>query len=160
MKTLYEQTQSIIEALAKQGETVTFAESCTGGQLAAAFTAVSGASAVFNGSVVSYANTIKERWLGVRASTLERYGAVSRECVAEMLTGITAIAEADYAVAISGIAGPTGGTPQKPVGTVYIGIRTPQRSAVYHNVFEGNRASVQHQSVIFAVEKLFEMLKK
>ena len=160
MKTLYEQTQSIIEALAKQGETVTFAESCTGGQLAAAFTAVSGASAVFNGSVVSYANTIKERWLGVRASTLERYGAVSRECVAEMLTGITAIAEADYAVAISGIAGPTGGTPQKPVGTVYIGVRTPRGTAIYHHRFDGDRESVQRQSVEFAVVTLLDDVKK
>ena len=160
MKTLPNLTQTIIQTLAKKGETITFAESCTGGQLAAAFTAISGASAVFNGSVVSYANTIKEEWLGVYPATLKKHGAVSRECVAEMLTGILRMAQADYAIAVSGIAGPTGGTPNKPVGTVYIGIQTPQTSTIYHNVFKGDRASIQHQSVIFAIEKLSEMIKK
>jgi len=160
MKTLPHLTQSIIQTLAQRGETITFAESCTGGQLAAALTAISGASAVFHGSVVSYANAIKEQWLGVHPSTLEKHGAVSRECVAEMLIGALKMAQADYAIAVSGIAGPTGGTADKPVGTVYIGIQTPQTSAIYHNVFEGDRADIQHQSVLFAVEKLFEMLKK
>ena len=160
MKTLPERTQSIIQTLAERGETITFAESCTGGQLAAAFTAISGASVVFNGSVVSYANTIKERWLGVQSSTLEQHGAVSRECVAEMLSGVLKMTQADYAIAVSGIAGPTGGTPDKPVGTVYIGIQTPTTSTVYHNVFEGDRESIQDQSVVFAIEKLSEMLKK
>ncbi len=158
MKTLPELTQSIIHILEERGETITFAESCTGGQLAAAFTAISGASTVFNGSVVSYANTIKEQWLSVRPSTLEQYGAVSRECVSEMLSGALKLAHADYAIAVSGIAGPTGGTPDKPVGTVYIGIETPDTSTVYHNVFDGNRENVQRQSVEFAVNKLFEKL--
>ena len=160
METLPSLTQTIVQALAQRKETITFAESCTGGQLAAAFTAISGASTVFNGSVVSYANTIKVRWLGVHPATLEKHGAVSRECVAEMLTGVLKMAQADYAIAVSGIAGPTGGTPDKPVGTVYIGIQTPQTSIIYHNVFGGDRASVQHQSVIFAIEKLFEKIKK
>ena len=160
MKTLPELTQSIIHTLEARGESITFAESCTGGQLAAAFTAISGASAVFNGSVVSYANTIKEQWLGVQPSTLAQHGAVSRECVAEMLIGVLNMAHADYAIAVSGIAGPTGGTPDKPVGTVYIGIQTPETSAIYHHVFEGNRESIQHQSVDFAIKTLHEMIKK
>ena len=159
MKTLPELTQSIILTLEERGETITFAESCTGGQLAAAFTATSGASAVFNGSVVSYANSIKEEWLGVQTSTLERYGAVSRECVSEMLSSVLKLAHADYAIAVSGIAGPTGGTPDKPVGTVYIGIQTPETSTIYHHVFDGNRESVQHQSVEFSIKTLHEMIK-
>ena len=160
MKTLPELTQSIIHILEERGESITFAESCTGGQLAAAFTAISGVSAVFNGSVVSYANTIKEQWLGVRPSTLEQHGAVSRECVTEMLSGVLNMAHADYAIAVSGIAGPTGGTPDKPVGTVYIGIQTPQTSTIYHHVLDGDRKSVQRQSVEFAIKTLFETLKK
>ena len=160
MKTLFERTKELIEILSQQQQTVTCAESCTGGRIAAALTAVPGASAVLHGTVVTYANTIKHRWLGVKESTLETYGAVSRECVDEMLSGVLEMADADCAIAVSGIAGPAGGTPDKPVGTVYIGIRTPKTSTVYHNVFKGDRESIQDQSVVFAIEKLLHMLKK
>ncbi len=114
--------ESIVDILDSRGLTVTFAESCTGGKLASTFSEVSGLSRVFNGSVVSYSNGIKAQWLGVKESTLNRYGAVSRECVAEMLDGVLKLSSADCAVAISGIAGPTGGTLEKPVGTVFIGV--------------------------------------
>jgi len=159
METLHETTRNIIGALRERGQTIAFAESCTGGQIAAEFTAVPGVSAVLDGAVVSYANRIKEQWLGVRSETLARYGAVSAECVDEMLGGILSMAQADCAIAVSGIAGPDGGTPDKPVGTVYIGIHTPRSRAVYHNVFDGNRAAVQRQSVAFAIQKLAEALK-
>jgi len=159
METLYPLTQGIVNTLKERHQTITFAESCTGGQIVSEFTAIPGVSAVLDGSVVSYANHIKEQWLGVRTETLERYGAVSTECVDEMLSGVLEMAGADCAIAVSGIAGPTGGTPDKPVGTVYIGVQTPERKAIWHNLFEGDRAAVQRQSVIFAIEKMDEFLK-
>jgi len=160
MKTLQKTTQSIIATLIERGQTITFAESCTGGQISAEFTAIAGVSAVLDGAVVSYANRIKGQWLGVRGDTLERHGAVSAECVAEMLSGVLGLAGADCAIAVSGIAGPSGGTIDKPVGTVYIGIKTPKSEAIYHNLFDGDRTSVQRQSVEFAIEKMAETLKK
>ena len=158
MKNITAITEEIIEALTKREESVTFAESCTGGRIAAAFTAISGASAVLNGSCVTYSNEIKHLWLGVEESVLENYGAVSRQCVAQMLTGIRNLAGADYALAVSGIAGPTGGTELKPVGTVYIGLQTPFSQEVFHCFFHGNREQVQEQSLVFAIEKLHESL--
>jgi len=158
MKNLTEITEQIIKELTKKEKTVTFAESCTGGRIAAAFTAISGSSAVLNGSCVTYSNEIKHLWLGVEETVLENFGAVSQQCVAQMLEGIKNLAEADYAIAVSGIAGPTGGTELKPVGTVYIGLQTPFSQEVFHCFFHGNREQVQEQSVVFAIEKLYETL--
>jgi len=158
MKNITVITEEIIKELTKREESVTFAESCTGGRIAAAFTAVSGASAVLNGSCVTYSNEVKHLWLGVEESILENYGAVSQQCVTQMLTGIKNLAGADYALAVSGIAGPTGGTELKPVGTVYIGLLTPFSHEVFHCFFHGNREQVQEQSLVFAIEKLYEAL--
>jgi len=154
MKAIRKQTEKIIQTLTENKQTITFAESCTGGRIAAEFTAVSGASNVLHGSAVTYSNEIKHQWLGVDNDILENFGAVSRECVSQMLDGIIKMADADYAIAVSGIAGPTGGTELKPVGTVYIGIKTPFGSEVYHCLFHGDREEVQEQSVVFAIEKL------
>ena len=159
MKKITILTKKIITALRERDETITFAESCTGGRIAAAFTAIAGASDVLNGSCVTYSNEIKHRWLGVESEILETYGAVSEACVSQMLDGIIKMAEADYAIAVSGIAGPTGGTEFKPVGTVYIGMLTPVDKEVHHCLFKGDRESVQEQSVHFAIEKLAEKLK-
>lgn len=149
----------IIDKLREQKQTVSFAESCTGGRLAAALTAVSGSSDVFKGSVVSYSNDIKHKWLGVKRETLENFGAVSEHCVREMLIGIVKMAYADYAIAVSGIAGPTGGTEFKPVGTVYIGIVMPDgQSEIHHCLFEGNREAVQKQSTDFAINLIAKKL--
>ncbi len=149
----------IIDKLREQQQTISFAESCTGGRIAAAFTSVSGASKVFNGSVVSYANEIKHEWLGVSDEILQNFGAVSKECVLEMLKGIAKMAHADYAIAISGIAGPTGGTEYKPVGTIYIGLLSPAGSLVHHCFFEGDREAVQNASVDYAINLLAKELK-
>ncbi|MCF6206246.1 MAG: CinA family protein [Sulfurovum sp.] len=159
MENTRELTQKIIAKLTEHKQTITFAESCTGGRIAAEFTAVSGASNVLNGACVTYSNEIKHRWLGVEEKVLETFGAVSRECVSQMLDGIIHMAEADYAIAVSGIAGPTGGTELKPVGTVYIGILTPKYKEIYHCLFDGDREAVQQQSVAFAIEKLALLLK-
>lgn len=111
--------------LAQHHATIATAESCTGGRLAAALNARSGSSVYYMGSVVAYDNTIKEQVLGVQIDTLMQYGAVSEQTVREMADNIRALMRTDYAIATSGIAGPTGGTPDKPVGTVWIAWATP-----------------------------------
>jgi len=149
--------EEIVEILKSRKESITFAESCTGGRIACIFTSIAGVSAVFNGSVVSYSNEIKSRWLGVREETLIKYGAVSRECVEEMLYGVLELADANYAIAVSGIAGPSGGSLEKPVGTVFIGVlkRDTNRVLIEKFLFKGNRDSIQNQSV----EMAFSLLK-
>ena len=127
---------------------ITFAESCTGGLIASHLTKISGSSNCFDGSVVSYANRIKEEWLGVSHTTLEKYGAVSEQTVKEMLLGAIEISKADYAIAVSGIAGPTGGTPTKPVGTVYIGVADRKSLSVELHHFKGDRNYVQYQAMM------------
>ena len=136
------------------------AESCTGGRVAAAFTAIAGASAVFHGSCVTYSNDMKHHWLGVAHETLAQYGAVSQACIEEMLTGIQHKASSDYAIAISGIAGPDGGSVEKPVGTVYIGIRSPGTTVVERCYFGGDREAVQHAAVVYAINLLEKNLIK
>lgn len=152
--TTTQNTIDIINKLKENNQTITFAESCTGGRIAAEFTTISGASAVLMGSVVSYANEIKSKWLGVNKQTLIDHGAVSKETVEEMLNGILKMASADYAIAVSGIAGPTGGSKEKPVGTVYIGIRNTQYSIVELHNFKGDREAVQEQAKNVAIALL------
>jgi len=158
MKNIRNTTKKIIEKFIFEQQTITFAESCTGGRIAAEFTAVSGASNILLGSVVTYSNKIKHQWLGVTLETLEKEGAVSKACVEEMLDGVQKLADSDYAIAVSGIAGPTGGTEFKPVGTVYIGIKTPFSKKTFHCHFNGSREEIQEQSVVFAIEKLAEAI--
>jgi nicotinamide-nucleotide amidase len=149
-------TINIIEILKEKNQSITFAESCTGGRIASEFTAISGASSVLNGSAVTYSNEIKSQWLGVKEETLINHGAVSSECVKEMLEGICKMANANYAIAVSGIAGPSGGTIEKPVGTVYIGIKTPKEIIINSYIFKGNREDIQNQ----ATSKSIEILQK
>ncbi len=154
LKITKQNTIEIINILKENNQTITFAESCTGGRIASAFTAISGASSVLNGSVVSYANEIKSQWLGVKEQTLIEHGAVSKECVQEMLIGILKMAKAEYGIAVSGIAGPTGGTEEKPVGTVYIGVITEEEITVEHHLFQGDRASIQKEATDTAIALL------
>jgi len=155
MKSLVEK---IIDKLVEQNQTLSFAESCTGGRVASEFTSISGASSILNGSCITYSNNIKHLWLGVKEETLNNSGAVSYECVEEMLYGIKNMASADYAIAISGIAGPTGGTEFKPVGTVYIGVLTPNTSVIEIYNFKGNRIEVQEKATKKAIKNLSKML--
>ncbi len=111
---------ALIKHLKTRQKTVSTAESCTGGYIAHLLTKPAGASAYFRGSVVAYANDTKIKLLGVKPETLQTYGAVSRECVEQMARGVRQVLETDYAIAVSGIAGPDGGTPEKPVGTIWI----------------------------------------
>jgi nicotinamide-nucleotide amidase len=150
----------ILDHLKAKEQSISFAESCTGGLIASAFTSIAGISAIFRGSCVTYSNAIKEAWLGVKEETLIAHGAVSRACVGEMVEGVSSMAKSDYAIAVSGIAGPDGGSEHKPVGTVYIAIKTPKRVEIFHCLFEGDRHRVQEQSVDFAIDNLVDLLEK
>lgn len=116
------------KTLTEQGKTLATAESCTGGTIASRLTALAGASAYFRGGVVAYSNEVKECALGVKHETLAAHGAVSEETVREMAEGVRQRLGADYAIATTGIAGPGGGTPEKPVGTVWVAVSTPERT--------------------------------
>jgi nicotinamide-nucleotide amidase len=144
----------IIDKLEKRSKKISFAESCTGGLLSYYFTKENGASKILEGSLVTYSNLLKENWLGVSHTLLESQGAVSASCVMEMSEGIIDVSSAHYAIAISGVAGDTGGTPQKPVGTVYIGVRTSLKHAEEHLHFYGDRNYIQHQSTLYAIKML------
>lgn len=144
----------IIERLHKRNKKISFAESCTGGLLSYYFTQENGASKILDGSLVTYSNALKENWLAVSHKTLELKGAVSAECVMEMSEGVVSVSSADYAISISGIAGDTGGSVLKPVGTVYIGVRTPLQNKEEHLHFHGDRNYIQHQSALYAIKML------
>jgi nicotinamide-nucleotide amidase len=143
-----------IEILSGTQQTLTFAESCTGGLIASSFTARSGASDILKGSVVSYANEIKEQWLGVDRHILEEHGAVSRECVEAMAVGVRRMAQSDIALAVSGIAGPTGGTALKPVGTVYIAVADTHGVESHHLHLQGDRNAIQYQSMMAILKRM------
>ena len=150
----------IIEKLYANQRKVSFAESCTGGLLSHYFTAHNGASKILDGSLITYSNDLKDNWLAVEHSTLENYGAVSSEVVEQMSEGAMNVSHADYTISISGIAGDTGGTDLKPVGTVYIGVRSKTAHKEVHLHLQGDRNYVQHQSVLFAIKMLINIDKE
>ncbi len=140
------------EALVARGLTVATAESCTGGLVAALLVNYPGISASLYEAHVTYANEAKIRYCGVRPETLERFGAVSEQTAREMAEGLRARSGADIAVATTGIAGPTGGTPEKPVGLVYIGVASAKGVAVTRKAFSGDRAHVRAQAALTALD--------
>jgi PncC family amidohydrolase len=149
------------QLLAEQsGPTLATAESCTGGSVAARIASISGSSAYFLGSVVSYSNEVKHNLLGVSWPVLEERGAVSPECARAMAIGVRAAIGSDIAVSTTGIAGPGGGTPRKPVGLVYIGIATPTWLEAFEFHFEGDRARVIEQSVQQALTLLLDAARR
>lgn len=150
--------QEVTQQLAQRGETITCAESCTGGLLAAALTRLPGSSAWFETGFVTYSNEAKQRLLGVSADSLRQYGAVSEAVVHEMAARARQAADADYALSISGIAGPDGGSPEKPVGTVCFGLADRQTTYARTARFSGNRDEIRRQAVDFALAFLNETL--
>lgn len=141
---LYGENDETLEAvvgrfLLNKGMKLSVAESCTSGMLSSLLTSIPGSSAYFTGGVVAYDNNIKRNILGVKEDTLQKYGAVSCECVREMAEGIKRIMGTDYSIATSGIAGPSGGTEAKPVGTICIAIAGPDFIETYVKVFNGDR---------------------
>ena len=145
---------AVLELLKNRGETVTFAESCTGGLLCGAFVDCAGASDCLKESFVTYANEAKENLLGVKSETLARCGAVSGECAREMALGAARTAGADWAVSVTGIAGPGGGTAEKPVGTVWIGVAHGGAAQAREYHFRGQRQWIRKLSVVNALNQL------
>jgi len=150
----------IIEKLSHHHKKISFAESCSGGSLAHFFTSQSGASNIFDGSLITYSNTLKANWLAVDEAALEQHGAVSAEVVLEMSEGAMNVSFADFALSISGVAGPTGGSETKPVGTVYISARSKTSVHTERFYFEGDRNYIQEQSVLMAVKMLLNIDKE
>ncbi|HRH57847.1 MAG TPA: competence/damage-inducible protein A [Chitinophagales bacterium] len=144
--------QNIGDLLTDRKVTLGTAESCTGGYLAHLITSVSGSSAYYKGSIISYANEVKQDLLGVSKDTLEQFGAVSEQTVSEMITGALSQLKVDIVIAISGVAGPSGGSEEKPVGTVFIGIGTNQKTIVKKLSFTNHRErNIQLSSVVALV---------
>ncbi len=146
--------ERIIKELQKRNQTLTTAESCTGGLLAGRILNVSGASAVYNEGHITYSNEAKERLLGVKHSTLQQYGAVSKETAAEMAKGAALTANANVGLSTTGIAGPTGGTPEKPVGLVYVGCYINGEVTVEECRFLGDREENRNAAVEAALQLL------
>ncbi len=135
--------------LRRRGWMLATAESCTGGGIGARVTAVSGSSAYYRGGVIAYHNDVKRDRLGVSEETLETHGAVSAQTAAEMARGARQVAggrKASVGLSVTGVAGPGGGTEEKPVGTVYIGVSSDEGETVRHFMFSGGRESVRNQS--------------
>lgn len=148
------------ELLKEQGRTIATAESCTGGWVAKVLTDRPGSSAYVMAGLVTYSNGAKQALLGVSAETLEQHGAVSEPVVRQMVAGAVQAAGVDVAVAISGVAGPGGGSPDKPVGTVWFawGSGQDQTEAVVKH-FDGDRDEVRRQSVLFALQAVTSFLE-
>ena len=143
--------------LKENNKTITCAESCTGGLIASKITSISGSSSIFRGSIVTYCNDIKEQELNVNKQTMIKNGVVSIQVVNEMLDGVLKKFDSNIAIAVSGIAGPTGGSKEKPVGTVVIGIKS---TCGYVNIqkyfFTGSRIDIQNKATSRAFEIIFD----
>lgn len=152
--------EELVKILAEKGMYISTAESCTGGLIAGAIVNVAGASSVFKEGFVTYSNESKEKRLGVSHSTLENAGAVSEETVKEMAQGLMKVTGADVTIVSSGIAGPDGGTPEKPVGLVYLCCCTGNGMYVSRNIFNGNRQQIREQAVNTAIELVIDSINK
>ena len=159
-KELNELAVAAANALLQRGMLVATAESCTGGWVAQELTAIAGSSAWFERGFVTYSNAAKEDMLGVAPATLATHGAVSEETAREMAAGALARSRADVALSITGVAGPTGGSPGKPVGTVCFGwCRRGEAPLSVREQFSGDRAAVRRQSVARALAGLLDVLE-
>ena len=156
---LTSQVNSLAQALVQHDLMMATAESCTGGGISQVLTSKAGSSAWFERGFVTYSNEAKQEMLGVSRSTIEEFGAVSEECAAEMAGGAVIYSRAAVAVSVTGIAGPDGGSPEKPVGTVCFGwhLRDVTTVSATHR-FEGDREAVRQQSISMALQGLIELL--
>lgn len=156
--------RELVQALCAAGKTLATAESCTGGWIAKAVTDVPGSSACFGYGIVSYSNGAKESVLGVHAATLQAHGAVSEAVVREMAEGVLALSGADVSVAVSGVAGPDGGTAEKPVGTVWLAWARRSKSQVHLHAeqlqIDGDREAVRAATVLAALAGISERLRQ
>ena len=146
--------EAVVKLLAEKKMTISSAESCTGGLFSALITNVPGASDILNEAFVTYANSAKMKYLGVKEETLEKHGAVSHETAFEMAEGLRARTGADVAVGITGIAGPGGGTKEKPVGLVYAGVCVNGKTEVIEMRHDGTREQVREKTCIEVLKNI------
>ena len=158
--TTEELAMELAASVESAGFTLAVAESCTGGLAAAAITGIPGASRFFLGGFVSYSNQAKERMLGVSADCIGRYGAVSEEIALAMAAGAAAALGADCAFSITGIAGPLGGSPEKPVGTVWFGFSICGSGFAETRCFEGDRTAIRESSARHALGRITELIRQ
>ena len=140
--------KSLIKLLTKKKLKISFAESCTGGALASSITSNDGASKVFNLGLITYSNQAKIKVLKVNKNIIKKYGAVSHECCLAMVKNLSKISKANINVSITGIAGPKGGTKQKPVGLVYIGVKRANKTKVYKCLFKSKKRSLIQKATV------------
>ena len=152
--------QNLIKLLTKKKLKISFAESCTGGLLASAITSISGSSKVFNLGLISYSNQAKIKVLKVNKNIIRKYGAVSRQCCSAMVKNLSKISKANINVSITGIAGPKGGTKQKPIGLVYIGVKRGVKIQINRCLFKSKkRSSIQKATVKKALDLILRIAK-
>lgn len=152
--------RKILKRLLEHGEWLAMAESCTGGLISSTFTKQPGVSGVFSGGLVAYSNRTKTTILGVSGGTIKKNGAVSRPVARAMAVGARRIFESHWALSVTGIAGPSGGTREKPVGTVFFAVVGPGFEKVEKRHFKGNRQSIQNQSMNAVMDLLLQGLNK
>ena len=151
---LSNEAQELSELLIANGLTISVAESCTGGSFSQAITSIPGASSYFDCGYITYSNQSKVDMLGVEVQTIKTYGAVSEEVALEMVIGVSNRSHCDVALSITGVAGPTGGTTEKPVGTVCFGFFWDGKTITTTKLFSGDRAYIISQSVSYALKQL------
>ena len=152
--------KSLVKILIKKKLKIAFAESCTGGLLASSITSISGGSKIFNLGLITYSNQAKIKFLKVNKNIIKKYGAVSHECCLAMVKNLSKISKANINVSITGIAGPKGGTKQKPVGLVYIGIKKGNKTQINKCFFKSRkRSSIQKASVKKALNLVLKITK-
>ena len=148
------EAQELSEILVANGLTISVAESCTGGSLSHAIASIPGASSYFDCGYITYSNQSKTEMLGVDIQAIKTYGAVSEEVALEMVIGLANKSHSDVVISITGVAGPTGGTPEKPVGTVCFGFSCNGKTSTSTKLFSGDRTSIVSQSVSYALKQL------
>ena len=152
--------KSLVKTLIKKKLKISFAESCTGGLLASSITSISGASKIFNLGLITYSNQAKIKFLKINKNIIRKYGAVSHECCLAMVNNLSKISKANINVSITGIAGPKGGTKQKPVGLVYIGVKKRDKTQIFKCLFKSKkRSSIQKATVKKALDLVLRLAR-
>ena len=151
--------KKLVDKLIKKKIQISFAESCTGGMLSSAITSVNGSSKVFNVGLVTYSNQAKIKLLKISKKIIKKHGAVSMQCCLSMVNNLKKVCKSDIYISITGVAGPTGGSKEKPVGLVYIGIKKGSKIMINKYLFKNkNRISIQKATVKKALELIFKII--
>tara|TARA_B100001057_G_scaffold467642_1_gene525988 strand:+ start:2359 stop:2823 length:465 start_codon:yes stop_codon:yes gene_type:complete len=148
----------IISRLIKKKLSISIAESCTGGLIASNITKINGASKIFSYGIISYSNKSKIKYLSVSRKTLNKYGAVSSNVALEMINGLYKKEKTIITISTTGIAGPNGGTKEKPVGLVYIGIKIRKKNYIFKKIYKGKRLDIQRKTRDFVIKKIYKLV--